>query len=93
MAPPVWLADPSSLLAILFLGVCATGLSYALYAWALTRVAPSTAVTLVLVEPMTAWLLAITVVGEDFTASQIGGAALILAGLGLVSVSAGRRSG
>jgi DME family drug/metabolite transporter len=88
VAPPVWLTGGQAWAAVLFLGVGATGLSYALYTWGLGRVAASTAVTLALVEPMTAWLLATLIVGEPITASKIAGAAMILAGLAMVGLSA-----
>ena len=54
--------------------------------WSLGRIAASTAVTLALIEPVTAWLLATFVVGEAVTAAKLAGAVLILAGLAIVSL-------
>ena len=88
--PPTWLVGVEAWAAILFLGVGATGLSYALYTWGLGRIAASTAVTLALIEPVTAWLLATFVVGEAVTAAKLAGAVLILAGLAIVSLAPAR---
>lgn len=85
--PVAWLSGPQVWLALLFLGICSTGLSYALYTWGLTRVAASTAVTLALVEPLTAWLLATAVVGETVTLAKTVGAVLLLGGLAIVTAS------
>ncbi len=83
--PPVWIAGPSSWAALVFLGAGATGLSYALYTWGLGRVAASTAVTLALAEPVTAWLLATLFVGEEVTVRSLTGVSLILVGLAIVA--------
>lgn len=87
-----WLAGAQAWFGVLFLGVAATGLAYALYTWALARVAASTAVTLALMEPVTAWLLATWVVGEPVTVQKLLGALLIIAGLALVAMSASGRA-
>ena len=73
---------PATLLA---LGVGSTGLAYALYTWGLKSVPASTAVTLALAEPLTAWVLALVVVGESATPLKLAGAALLLAGLYVVT--------
>lgn len=85
VVPLDWLAGPLNWSALLFLGVGATGLAYALYTWGLTHVAPSTAVTLALTEPVTAWLLAALVIGEAVTPQGALGVVAILAGLVVVS--------
>lgn len=86
LAPTGWLSGTAAWLTLAALGVGATGVSYALYTWGLTRVAASTAVTLALAEPVTAWLLAVFVVGEEMTARTVTGALLILAGLAFVAI-------
>ncbi len=91
--PLGWLAAPGAALTIAALGLGATGLAYAFYTWGLTRVAASTAVTLALAEPVTAWLLATFVVGEPVSAQGIAGAILVLAGLAVVTLSGTRRAG
>lgn len=90
--PPLWVLTPQAMLAMLFLGVIATGLSYALYTWGLTRVAPATAVTLALAEPLTAWVLATGVLGEAITPLKALGALALLAGLVLVARVPSQRS-
>ena len=92
LRPPVWLAAPGALPALLFLGIAATGLAYALYTWGLARVGAVTAVTLALIEPATAWVLATVVVGEPLTLPRLLGAGLILAGLAIVTLGPARRS-
>lgn len=89
--PPVWLSGAAALGGILFLGLGTTCLAYALYTWGLCRIAASTAVTLVLVEPVTAWLLATFVVGEAVTLPKLAGASLILAGLAVVTLVPARQ--
>ncbi|WOI56472.1 DMT family transporter [Palleronia sp. LCG004] len=84
--PPVWLDTAVSWGAIAFLGIGATGLSYAFYTWGLGHVAASTAVTLALAEPVTAWLFATWIVGEPVTSRSLAGVGLILAGLALVAI-------
>lgn len=91
LAPLDWLSGGATWGALLFLGVGATGLSYALYTWGLTRVAASTAVTLALMEPVTAWILATTVVGEPITTTKAAGAALVLLGLLIFTLAPVRR--
>src|SRR5690606_41924479 len=79
--PPGWLSGIEPWIGILFLGIGTTAIAYALYTWGLGRIAASTAVTLVLVEPVTAWLLATFVVGEVVTLNRLVGASLIFVGL------------
>ncbi|MHA3978408.1 DMT family transporter [Halovulum sp. GXIMD14794] len=92
LVPVGWAAAPSAWPGLLFLGIGATALSYALYTWGLGRVTASTAVTLALAEPLTAWLLAIFVLDEPVTPARLAGAALLLAGLAIVTL-APRKSG
>jgi DME family drug/metabolite transporter len=58
----------------------------------LRHVAASTAVTLALTEPVTAWVLATVVVGEPLSAQKVLGAVLVLAGLTVVTVFSARKS-
>lgn len=69
---------------LLYLGVVATGVSYLLFSSGQRHIAASTAVTLALGEPLTAFVLAIVVVGEQPPVAAYGGLALVLAGLVLV---------
>jgi DME family drug/metabolite transporter len=89
LMPSTWALEPASWPKLAFLGVVATGLAYALYTWGLRHVAPSTAVTLALAEPLTAWFLATVVVGEPVTPGKLAGAVMLLIGLAVVT---GRRN-
>ena len=84
-----WLADslvlsPSGWLVVSYLGVVATGISYLLFSSGLRAISGATGVTLALAEPLTAFLLAMLVVGERPGLSAFAGLVLVLAGLGLV---------
>ena len=85
LSPLGWLAAPGAWAPLLALGVGATGLAYLLYTAGLARLAPSTAVTLALAEPVTAWVLALVVVGERAGPAGAMGAVLVLAGLAIVT--------
>ncbi|MBK1724793.1 hypothetical protein CKO23_21715 [Thiocystis violacea] len=86
LGPLDWLSGASTWMTLAALGIGATGLAYVLYTWGLARMAASTAVTLALAEPVTAWLLAILVVDEAVDACSLTGVALILAGLASVAI-------
>jgi drug/metabolite transporter, DME family len=85
IAPLDWALAPSPMALLIFLGVVVTGLSYALYTKGLQTVPAASAVTLALAEPLTAWLLATFLVGEANTPTKMAGAALLIAGLYVVS--------
>ena len=70
---------------LLALGLLSTGLAYALYTWGLKALPASTAVTLALAEPLTAWLLATFIIGEPLTPLKLTGALLLLIGLFIVT--------
>ena len=92
LVPTGWLGAPGVWPVLLFLGVAATGLSYALYTWGLARVSASTAVTLALAEPLSAWVLASTVVGESITPAKLAGAVMIVLGLAIVTLTPARKA-
>lgn len=83
-----WLWSAQSIIPLASLGVLSTGVAYALYTWGLRGVLPSTAVTLALAEPLTAFCLAVALLGESFTAISGGGVALLLLGLLFVTRTA-----
>jgi DME family drug/metabolite transporter len=85
IAPLNWALALSPMALLIFLGVVVTGLSYALYTKGLQTVPAASAVTLALAEPLTAWLLATFLVGEANTPAKMAGAALLIAGLYVVS--------
>ena len=88
--PLAWAASgwpataPGGWLAVAYLGVVATGVAYLLFTHALARVSGSTAVSMCLIEPLTAFFLAIAVLGERPPAAAYAGLALVLLGLALV---------
>lgn len=69
---------------VAWLGVMSTGVAYLLFAHALRHISGATAVALALGEPVTAFVLALAIVGERPQAAAYAGLAAVLAGLGLV---------
>lgn len=79
-------------LIMVYLGVGATGIAYLLFTHALSRISATTAVSMCLVEPLTAFCLAILVIGERPPAPAFAGLALVMLGLALVVRAELRRS-
>ena len=77
-------ASSATWLMVSYLGVVATGVSYLLFSHALRHVSVATCVTLTLAEPVTAFVLAIVVVGEQPGAAAFGGLGFVVSGLLLV---------
>ena len=71
-------------LVVAYLGVVATGVAYLLFTYALGRVSGSTAVSMCLMEPLTAFCLAVLVLGEQPPPAAYAGLALVMLGLALV---------
>ena len=93
--PAAWLIAPSGAadllaaggrgwLVVAWLGVMATGVAYLLFSSALRFISAATGVALAMGEPLTAFTLAVRVLGEPLRASGLIGIALIMAGLALV---------
>lgn len=76
-----WLDTPRGLGLALYLGLVPTALAYLLYANGLRFVSAGETTTIVLAEPLTATLLGVVVLHERLHGAEVGGAALILAGL------------
>jgi len=66
------------------LGIMATGVAYFLFAKGLTHVSSSTAVTLALVEPLTAALLGVFMLGENLGTTSWFGIFLLILGIGIL---------
>lgn len=83
-----WLTQPDfgGLLVVLHLGVVTTAVAYTVFARALLLIPAATAVTLTLMEPLTAAILGVVVVGEALTPLMLVGAGLVFAGLASLSV-------
>ncbi|MEV0583051.1 EamA family transporter [Nonomuraea sp. NPDC050310] len=86
---PGWLAEPTSLLAALYLGLGTTALAYFLYGRGLRSTPVATAATLALAEPAVAALLGLVVLHETLTPLSVGG--LLLLGASLVAVAVPER--
>lgn len=82
----------SGWLVVIFLGVAATGVAYLLFSTGLRSISAASGVSLALMEPVTAFLLAIVVVGERPGAFAYAGLAMLLAGLGIVIRTETRRA-
>lgn len=80
--PPVLAARDLAIVG--WLGVMSTGVAYLLFSHALRHISGATAVALALGEPVTAFVLALVIVGEQPQALAYAGLAAVLAGLGLV---------
>jgi len=87
--PIAWLGSLRGTGVILWLGIMATALAYALFGQGLRRTPLATAVTLSLAEPLTAGTLGILLLGEPLTWLAGLGFALIFSGLLLTSVFPG----
>jgi len=77
---------------MVYLGVAATGIAYLLFTHALRCSSGTTAVSMCLFEPLTAFCLAILVIGERPPAPAFAGLALVMLGLALVVRAELRRS-
>lgn len=71
-------------LIVAYLGLVATGVAYLLFSHALRHIPAATGVTLALAEPVTAFVLAVLVVGERPGWAAAAGGLLVLAGLAVV---------
>ncbi|MEV0381949.1 EamA family transporter [Nonomuraea sp. NPDC050643] len=85
-----WLAEPRGLIAVLYLGLGSTALSYFLYGRGLRTTPVATAATLALAEPAVAALLGLVVLDERLTPISIAG--LVLLALSLVAVAVPERT-
>ena len=72
------------LLVVAWLGVASTGVAYLLFSHGLRHITGATGVSLALFEPVTAFGLAVVVVGERPGGMAVAGLVAVLAGLALV---------
>ncbi|WP_052423636.1 DMT family transporter [Nonomuraea candida] len=84
-----WLAEPRSLLAVAYLGLGTTALSYLLYGRGLRTTPVATAATLALAEPAVAALLGVVVLREHLGPVSVAG--LVLLAIALVAVAVPER--
>jgi drug/metabolite transporter (DMT)-like permease len=76
--PIIWVA-------VLHIAVVATAVPYFLNAWALSRVDPSTVAVFVYLQPVIGFLMAVLFLGEQIGPNFVIAAALIFAGVFLVT--------
>lgn len=86
-----WLAAPSGLLVVLYLGLGTTALAYFLYGRGLRTTPVATAATLALAEPAVAALLGLIVLGERLAPISVAG--LVLLAVSLIAVALPERKG
>ena len=80
-----FLQDPVLLMGALYGGIVTVALAYALFIYGIARIGAATAVTVGLMEPLTASILGVVLLGETVSTVGIVGSLLILAGLVIVS--------
>ena len=80
-----FLQDPVLLLGALYGGIVTVALAYAFFIYGIARIGAATAVTVGLMEPLTASILGVVLLGETVSAVGLIGSVLILAGLVVVS--------
>jgi DME family drug/metabolite transporter len=80
-----FLQDPVLLMGALYGGIVTVALAYALFIYGIARIGAATAVTVGLMEPLTASILGVVLLGETVSAVGLIGSVLILAGLVVVS--------
>ena len=77
-------AGPAGWGVVVYLGVVATGVAYLLFSHALRGISAATGVALAQAEPLTAFTLAVLVLGEPLGVGGVVGIAAMMAGLALV---------
>ena len=82
--PLEWLVTPGGVAMALHLGLACTTLAYVAYGWGLRSVDAATATTLTLAEPVTAAVLAVTVLDERLRWFGWVGAVIVVLGLAMV---------
>ena len=79
-----FLTDPLLLVGAIYGAIATLALAYSLFAFGVHRIGPANAVTVGLMEPITAAVLGVTVLNEKITSLGFLGIALVLIGLFIV---------
>lgn len=79
-------------LAVLFLGLCCSGLGYLFWYAALDKVESSRVAALLYLEPLVTLAAGVALLGEGVAATTIGGGALLVGGVALVQLAPQRSS-
>jgi DME family drug/metabolite transporter len=80
-----FLQDPVLLMGVLYGGIVTVAVAYAFFIYGIARIGAATAVTVGLMEPLTASILGVVLLNETVSAVGLIGSVLILAGLVVVS--------
>jgi DME family drug/metabolite transporter len=91
-ADMAWLREPMGMLVALHLGIVTVGIAYQLFAVGLTTISVASAATLTLLEPLTATVLGVFVLGETLSPQALAGIGFVLAGLVLLVYQPRRRA-
>ena len=86
LSDPSWVVSPRGLAVAVWLALVATALSYVAFSIGLRRTAVAATATFTLVEPVTAAVLGVAVLGEPFLWGTGVGIALVVLGLLVLSV-------
>ena len=81
-----WLRDPMLFAGAVYGGVLTVAITFSMFTWGITHVGSATAVTVGLMEPITAAALGILVLGETVSTLGLAGIAVVLGGLVVVSL-------
>jgi len=84
----LFLSDPKFLVGAIYGAIATLALAYSLFAYGVSRIGPANAVTVGLLEPITAATLGVTVLGEAISPLGFAGIFMVLVGVFLV----GRRT-
>lgn len=87
-----WIAEPSNISIVLYLGLMTTSVAYILYLKGLHKVPSSSAVTLSLGEPLTAAVLSVFWVGQVLSTLSWVGVLLLLGGIVVLTFSGRKRA-
>jgi DME family drug/metabolite transporter len=79
-----FLADPILFLGAMYGAIATLALAYSLFAYGVHRIGPANAVTVGLMEPITAAALGVTILNEDISLLGFLGIILVLIGLFIV---------
>jgi DME family drug/metabolite transporter len=86
-----WLATPTGIVLVLWLGVVTIVVAYLLFGWGLQRLAPTTVSSLTLAEPLVATLLGLIVLRETLSAPAVVGLIIMAVGLTILTLPARRK--
>jgi DME family drug/metabolite transporter len=92
LQPVAWLTTPGGVALAGYLGLVTTALAYVLFGRGLAVLPAGPVTTLVLAEPLVATALGVGLLDERLGIAGVAGAALVLAGLVLQALAAGRRT-